>query len=177
MSNLKSRTALLFSLGILFCVNTPAQNSEKPVKMKDLPKAVQKTVQEQSKGATISGLSREIENGKVYYELEIKVNGHNKDVIIDPTGAVVSIEEVVSIASLPPAVRIGLENHAGGGEIRSVESITRNNAVVAYEAEIKIGKKYLEIRVGPDGKLIATENDDDDDDDDDNDNDNDNDDN
>jgi hypothetical protein len=46
-----------------------------------------------------------------------------------------------------------------------VESITKNDAVVAYEAHIKIGKKSLEVKVSPDGQLISTESDEDEEDD------------
>ena len=82
---------------LVFCANTFARASEKPVKMKDLPEAVRKTVQEQSKGATLRGLSKEVEKGQTFYEAELKVNGHNKDLLIDSSGAIVEIEEVVAV--------------------------------------------------------------------------------
>lgn len=154
MSYPKRVTMLLFIMSFLCSVSVLVRASEKPVKMKDLPKAVQETVKEQSKGATIRGLSKESEEGKTYYEVELKINGHNKDVLIDSTGAVVEIEEEVAISSLAPTVRTEIEKHAGKGKIVMVESITKNNAIVAYEAHIKTGKKYSEVKVGPDGQLI-----------------------
>lgn len=165
MKSLPGRLAAVFFLSLLFFANTHAQDSEKPVKMKDLPKPVQKTVKEQSKGATVRGLSKETDQGNTYYEVALKVKGHNKDVLIDPTGAVVETEEEVAIASLPPAVKAEFDKHAANGKIQMVESITKDNAVVAYEAHIKIGEKFLEVKVGPDGQLIATETDQDDEDD------------
>ena len=131
-----------------------ARGSEKKVRMKDLPKVVQKTVQEQSIGATISGLSKEVEHGKTYYEVELKVNGHGKDILIDPTGAIVEIEEEVSVASLPAAVKTAIEAKAGKGRIVKVESITKNNVLVAYEAQVNTAGKKSEIKVGPEGKSI-----------------------
>ena len=122
--------------------------------MKDLPAAVQRTVREQSKGATIRGLSQETEKGKTNYEVELRVNGHNRDVLIDPSGAVVEIEEQVTLASLPPAAKKTIERNAGGGRIGMVESITRGDAVVAYEAHVRKAGKSLEIMVSPDGQLI-----------------------
>jgi hypothetical protein len=82
------------------------------------------------------------------------VNGHNKDVLIDSTGAVVEIEEQVALGSLPPAVKAQIEKQAGRGKIVMVESLTRKGAFVGYEAHVKNGKKRLEIKVGPDGQLI-----------------------
>jgi hypothetical protein len=65
----------VLSLGSALSANMFVRASEKPVKMKDLPSAVQTTVQEQSKGATVRGLSKETDNGKTYYEVELKVTG------------------------------------------------------------------------------------------------------
>lgn len=127
---------------------------EKPVRMKDLPKAVQQTVEEQSKGATIKGLSKETEDGQTFYEVELAINGHHKDVLIDPTGAVVEIEEEVGFDSLPPAAKVGIEKQAGKGKIIMIESINKNGSIVAYEAHIKTGRKSKEVKVSPDGALI-----------------------
>jgi hypothetical protein len=61
--------------------------------MKDLPATVQATIREQRKGAVLRGLAQETENGQIFYEAELRVNGHSKDVLMDPTGEVVAIEE------------------------------------------------------------------------------------
>ena len=41
--------------------------AESKVKMEDLPSAVQKAAREQSKNATLVGLSKEVEGGKTVY--------------------------------------------------------------------------------------------------------------
>lgn len=146
----------LLGLSFLMTPNALSQDYEKRVKMKDLPKAVRNTVLEQSKGATLRGLSKEVEKGKIFYEAELRVNGHNKDVLIDPTGAVVEVEEEVPLSSVPAAVRATIEKNTGKGRIVNVESVTRNNTVVAYEAHIKSGKR-AEIKVDADGKLLTKE--------------------
>ncbi len=128
--------------------------SEVAIKMKDLPAAVRKAVEEQSKGATLRGLSKEVEAGKTYYEAELKVDGRSKDVLIDPTGAVVEIEEQVTLGSLPESARAAIEKHAGKRKIVSVESVTKNNDIVAYEAKIQGTAKTSEIKVAPDGTLM-----------------------
>lgn len=158
----RTATAFLFGLSLVFSANAFAQNSEKPVKMKDLPEAVRKTVQEQSKGATLRGLAKEVKDGKTFYEAELKVNGHNKDVLIDPSGAVVEIEEQVALASLPAEVQATIKKGAGKGKITAVESITKNNTLEAYEAHVTRAGKMSEIKVAPDGELITVENDQDD---------------
>jgi uncharacterized membrane protein YkoI len=131
------------------------KDEEKRVAMKDLPAAVQKTVREQSQGATIRGLAQETENGKMNYEVELKVNGHNKDVLIDPSGAVVEVEEQVALDSLPAAVKTTIEQNAGGGKVVEVESITEGNTLTGYEARVRKAGKSREIKVGPAGQLMS----------------------
>ena len=147
-------TATVIGLSLLLVGAVLAQESERRVKMKDLPQAVQQTVREQSRGATIKGFSKEIEHGQTFYEVEMKVNGHGKDVLIDPNGAVVEIEEEVALASLAPDVRVTIEQNADRGKVRKVEAITKNNAIVAYEAVVQKAGKKSEIKVAPDGKLL-----------------------
>lgn len=127
--------------------------SEKRVKMKDLPPAVQKTVQEQSKGATLLGLARETEGGKTFYEAELKVNGHGKDVLIDPAGAVVEVEEEVPLAGVPSPAREAIRKYAGSGKIVLVESVTKDGSV-AYEAHVQKAGKKSEIKVDASGNPI-----------------------
>ena len=96
---------------ILLAASAAAQ--EKKIQRTDLPPAVEKTVSEQSRGATIKGFSQEQENGQIFYEAEMTVNGHSKDVLVDTNGAVVEIEEQVALDSLPAAVQQGLQAKAG----------------------------------------------------------------
>jgi uncharacterized membrane protein YkoI len=128
---------------------------EKKIKAEDLPPAVQKTVAEQSKGATTRGFSTEIENGKRIYEVELMVDGHGKDISMDKEGNILEVEEEVSVDSLPAAVREGLKKAASAGTIDKVESITKKGKLVAYEAAVKTEGKRSEIQVGPDGKKLA----------------------
>jgi hypothetical protein len=130
---------------------------EKKIRRADLPPAVEKTVVAQSAGATIKGFSEEIEKGKTYYEAEMLVNGHTKDVLIDTTGAIVEIEQEVALDALPAAVKAGLEAKAAGAKIVKVESITKHDALVAYEAKVMKNGKKSEIQVGPDGKALDHE--------------------
>jgi hypothetical protein len=142
----------------IFCLALPAllvasgvSAAEKRVKMESLPPAVQKTVQEQAKGATIRGLAKEIEDGKTFYEAELKINGHNKDVLIDPAGSVVEVEEEVPLDTVPAAVKDAIQKRAAKGQIVLVESVSKNDSIVAYEAKIKTAGKTSEIAVKPDG--------------------------
>lgn len=133
--------------------------ADTPVKMADLPPAVQATVKEQSKGAVLRGLSKEVEKGKTIYEAELKMNGHNKDVSIDADGNVIEVEEETPIAAVPATAKAAILKGAGKGKVLKVEAVTQHGTLVAYEAVVQktVGGKKSEVRVSPDGKPAPEE--------------------
>jgi hypothetical protein len=135
----------------------PALAQEIKIKRSDLPSAVEKTVAAQSQGTTIRGFSEERENGQTFYEAKLVVKGHSKDILMDANGAVVEVEEQVALESLPTTVRDGLRAKAGKGTLVKVESLTKHNKLVAYEAQVKTGGKRSEVQVGPDGTPLDLE--------------------
>ena len=146
-----------FAVIAALALTTAALAQEKKIERKDLPPAVEKTVTAQSQGAIIKGFSQERENGQTNYEAEMMVDGHSKDVLISPAGAVVEVEEQVSLDSLPVAVKQVLQTKAGAGKIVKVESLTKHDKLVAYEAVVQTSGKKKEIQVGPDGEKLAHE--------------------
>jgi len=92
-----------------------AQDSEKKVKMQDLPAAVQKAVKDYSKDAKIRALATEMDKGKTVYEAELTVGGHSKDVTFDADGQVLSVEEQTTLASIPAPARAAIQAAAGKG--------------------------------------------------------------
>lgn len=139
-------TSLLF-------LSTAGFAADTKVKMEDLPAAVQAAVKEQAKSATVVGLAKEIENGKTMYEVETKVNGKTRDLLLDSTGAVVEVEQEVDLSSIPAAAKAAIEAKAAGGTIKKVETVTKGSAV-SYEAAIqtKTGKN-IEVAVNADGSV------------------------
>src|SRR5712664_2474666 len=141
--------------GLLLAGTAAAQ--EKKIKRSDLPPAVEKTVAAQSEGATIKGFSTEKEKGQTLYEVEMTVNGHSKDILIAADGSIVEVEEQVALDSLSPEVKAGLQAKAGKGKLVKVESLTKKDKLVAYEAQVDTNGKKSEVQVGPDGKALDHE--------------------
>lgn len=106
---------VLLATVLLLVLGAAAQ--ERRIQRSELPPAVQKVADEQSKGATVRGYSTEVENGKREYEVESTVNGHSRDVTIAPDGTVLEVEEQVEMAELPNPVRESLQSKAGSGKI------------------------------------------------------------
>jgi hypothetical protein len=152
------KTNLLIAIaasGLLFAGALSAQ--EKKIKRSDLPPAVEKTVAAESTGATIKGFSTEKEKGETFYEAEMMVGGHSKDILIAVDGTVVEVEEQVALDSLSTDVKAGLQTKAGKGKILKVESLTKKGKLVAYEAKVDTNGKKSEVQVGPDGKPLDHE--------------------
>jgi uncharacterized membrane protein YkoI len=155
--NTKRKISILLIGGLAAAGMAAAQDQEKKIKRSDLPAGVEKTVAAESAGATIKGFSQEKENGQIFYEVEMTVNGHTKDVLIDAKGAVVEVEEEVALEALSPEVRAGLLTKAGKAKITTVETIKKRNKLVAYEAKVNADGKKSEVQVGPDGKPLDHE--------------------
>jgi hypothetical protein len=149
------RASIMSAVAVLAARSAVAQ--EKKIKRSDLPSAVEKTVAAQGAGATVKGFSKENENGQTFYEAEMVVNGHSKDILIDANGAIVEVEEEVAMDALPADVKAGLQAKAGEGKLVKVETITKKDKLVAYEAVVTKGGKKSEIQVGPEGKPLGHE--------------------
>jgi uncharacterized membrane protein YkoI len=125
--------------------------AEKKVRLEELPPAVQAAVKEQTRNATLVGLSTETEKGKTMYEVEMKVNGKGRDLLLDRTGAVVETEVEVDPDSVPVPARAAIQKRAGGDTVAKIEKVTAGSAV-SYEGTIKTkAGKTVEYAVNADG--------------------------
>jgi hypothetical protein len=144
---MKATVRVILSLAVVSALATAA----KSLALKDLPAAVQKTVQEQAQGAEIKNISKETEKGVTQYEVETIVNGKHRDFNVDTKGALLEVEEETSIDSIPAPAKAAILKKVGGGKLGMVETMTKGS-VTLYEAAYttKAGKK-LEVLVKPDG--------------------------
>jgi uncharacterized membrane protein YkoI len=129
---------LTLTVAIIALVASSQLRAQK-VQLKDLPPAVKATVEAETKTATLKGLSKEKENGKVVYELESLVNGRTRDLMIDSAGKVYVIEEQIDVDKAPAPVKAALQ---AKGRILGLESVLENGKT-HYEGRIqtKAGRK------------------------------------
>jgi len=125
--------------------------ADQKTQLSKLPAAVRATVEAESKGATVKGISSEKENGKTVYELETLVNGRTRDLMIDAAGKVYVVEEQLDVDKAPAPVKAALE---AKGKIVALESVVENGKT-HYEGQVqtKAGKKVA-IELDADGKPI-----------------------
>ena len=139
---------IIFGLALL---GTVAFAADTKVKLESLPPAVQAAVKEQTRNATLVGLSTEKEKGKTTYEVETTVNGKSRDLVLDKTGAILETEDQVELNSIPAPAKAALQKRAGTGTITKVEKLTAGSSV-SYEAAIKTKSgKATEAAVNADG--------------------------
>lgn len=151
------RISVLFTSSLLavFAVGI-ASGQDKAVKFKDLPPAVQQAAKEQSKGATVKGYAKEIENGKTEYEVQLVVDGQKRDVSINPEGKVLETESVVALNSIPDKAQDAIKKEAAGTKVEKVEEVKSDKPTV-YEALIHQNGKKHEIRVLESGEKAPAE--------------------
>jgi len=129
------------------------QATEKPVKLQELPPAVQDVVRAQSKSATVRGFSKEVKDGRTLYEIEMRVNGRTRDLTVDAQGAIVSDEQQTTLSEIPEAARIAIQKAATGGKLTLVEKVIEGGSTF-YEGHIMKSGKEIEIKVDANGKPV-----------------------
>jgi hypothetical protein len=156
---MKSPARWLPTLGLLtatLCVAGPSFAVEEPIaksaRVKALPAAVLHTVMAEGAGALVRGVLTEKDTtGATVYEVEMRINGLTKDIVVAADGTLLISEQQVKLASLPPAVRATVLKRAAGRRIRMVESVTKAGRLEYYEAHVAAGRTVEEIKVAPDG--------------------------
>jgi hypothetical protein len=143
------------SLLIVFAfVTTSLFAQERKIDRKNLPAAVEKTLQANLGGATIKGFATEMEGGKRVYEAETILNGHIRDLQFGLDGSLNEIEEEVAVEALPASVKKALTAKAGSAKITRVESLIKKGKLVAYEASTLKGTRKGEVQSGPNGETL-----------------------
>lgn len=126
----------------------------KSIAVKDLPAAVQKTVQEQSKGAEIKNIAKEKEKGAWQYEVETMLNGKHRDFNVAADGKLIVVEEEIAISDIPAAAKAAIEKKVGTGKLTMVEKVTKDGTTMYEGIYTNKGGKKLEVLVKADGTEV-----------------------
>ncbi len=145
---------MIRNLTILFAIAGVAVGlaAEKSLALKDLPPAVQKTVNDNLKGGQIKNIGKETEDGVAQFEVETLVNGKHRDFNVDTKGNLIVVEEETTIDAIPATAKAAILKKVGTGKLRTVETFQRPGAQLMYEAgyTTKAGK-HAEVLVKADG--------------------------
>lgn len=132
-------------------ISLTAFAAETKIRVEDLPPAVQAAMKDQTQRATILGASKELEHGRISYEVETKLNGKGRDLTFAENGSLMEVEQEVDLDSLPGRAKEAIQRRVAGGTIKKVESVMQGSTT-SYEADVTTtsGKKE-EVAVNRDG--------------------------
>lgn len=159
--------AMIFS-GLVLAPASSAR--EEKVNIDKVPAPVIEKVRSRFRGATLTEAAREQENGRLVYEVTLVQGGQDIDATLTPDGEMLTIERRIPAEELPASVTSALAEAYPGAGYRTTEEIYEVHGAEEhldyYEILLDTGNGRLrEVRVAPDGVILAPDEDDDEDED------------
>jgi hypothetical protein len=134
-------------LAALFIAASMGAVAQQQIDRSTLPPAVEKTVEANSQGATIQGITTGSSYGKQVYEVQMTVDGQQKNIEIASNGKLNGVMKDVTQRSLGSNIENAVITRVAGASITRVQSITRNGRVVGYRITTnkdgKVGEVHL----------------------------------
>ena len=157
---------------------------EEKVTLDQVPAAVKATILKEAGKNKIKEIEKVTKGKEVFFEAEWSDDDKTIEIKVSPKGKLLKKEvekaeeekeekekkeehEVkVTLDKVPAAVKATILKEAGKNKIKEIEKVTKGKEVF-FEAEWAAGKKTIEIKVSPKGKLLdkKVEKDEDEDDD------------
>ena len=153
--------AVMLALGVTGLVagcgtSGNGEGSAVRVSLEDLPDAPRATVQRLTAGGRIERIDREVEDGRVVYDVEATVGGkHVEFLVADSDGAVLGTETSIDFNQLPAPVRAAAAQYFDttvGLTAAKVEEFGQ----VSYEITGTRNGRSAEATFDPTGKLLET---------------------
>ncbi len=113
-------------------------------------------------GAKVREASKETEDGRTLFELEMTHEERNMDVTFQEDGTLVLVETQIPENEVPAAVSNSVKGMYPGAKIKLVESVKKGPKLKKdadyYELHLTTAdKKSAEVEVDPKGKILKTE--------------------
>ncbi len=149
--------------GIVFLIwASVAYTQEERVPLDKVPKPVMEAVKARFNDADVTGASKETEDGKLVYEVTIKLKGQNIDVTVTPQGETLVVEKEIATGDLPKAVTKVLEDKYPKATYKIVEEITKveknEEKLAFYEVLLVTAEENaLEVEVTAEGRIVNEE--------------------
>ena len=156
--------ALSAVAGLIVLATLAWADDKRPEKLSPdkLPKKVMNTIKKRLPGAGITSAEKEIEDGKVVYDIELKHEGRKYEMDILEDGTLIEIEKEIKLKDLAETVSRALKAKFPDATIKEVMEVNKvkdgKETPDHYEVTI-VGKdkKEKEVTVSLDGKTIKGE--------------------
>lgn len=123
----------------------------KKLELKDLAPAIQKTIQDEAKGAEIKNIGKETEDGVAQYEVETMLNGKHRDFNVDTKGKLLLVEEETTMDSVPAPAKTAILKKVADGKLGMVELFKRAGETMYEAGYTSKDRKKHEVLVKADG--------------------------
>lgn len=162
MNQTRSLLTAMFLVFLLCLLCASSLSAQQDIKNADLPAAVRKVADEQSRGAKFKAHQETWGDGQVNYYIEFKENGRAKGTLLNPQGNILLVAVELSLDSLPEAVRQKFQQeiqkttdeHGKGVTFKIYRKDIRSRKPEEYEVEL-IKKDYSKsVVAGPQGNIL-----------------------
>lgn len=116
-----------------------------------LPAVVLTAFRQAYPNARILHATRERHDGKIVYEVESLDGSLRRDLLYDPEGRAVEIEELIPVDSLPEAVRKAVARDLPTARVAGAERIMRGETVL-YEVQVRHDGRTTYLTYDPRGE-------------------------
>jgi uncharacterized membrane protein YkoI len=156
------RTGLITGVISLLFVGTSVRADEEKVALDKVPRAVLDAVKARFPDAKVNKASKEKEDGKEVYEINIKNKDQTIEVTVTTDGAITSIEKQITAKDLPRAVSEALEKKYPKATYKVIEEVIKvkdkKETFECYEVLLVTDKKKtIEVCLSAEGKIIKEE--------------------
>jgi hypothetical protein len=146
----------------LFVMAVLAFADEEKVPLDKVPKVVLDAAKKRFPNAEAIEASKETEDGKTVYEIELRENGKKLDVTLTADGTIILIERQIDAKDLPKAVVEAIDKKYPKATFKIIEEVIKvkdgKETLDLYEALLVTADKMkVEVKVAPDGKITGEE--------------------
>jgi uncharacterized membrane protein YkoI len=143
----------LAAVGCRTAKESRAEQKEGRVNLEQLSAPARATVDKVTAWGHVDQIDKEVEGGKVVYDVEATVNAkHVEFLIADADGAVLSTENLIDFGQLPEPVREAAGKYFGSNTgLKAMKGLEYGET--HYEIEGLKNGKTVEVTFEPDGKI------------------------
>ena len=151
---------LKYTLALLAAFAVPhfifSEEDDKPVKWEDVPAPVAAAVKAAAGDAKLEAVVLGEEDGVAAYETTWMAGGHKHEIAVAKDGTVLGLEEIITLAEAPEAVRAAIAKEAGDHKVSEVEKVIAKGKTT-FEATIEKGKGKVVVTLDEKGKVLERE--------------------
>ena len=144
-------------LSVCALLSLAVRADEEKVPLDKLPKAVMDAVKKEFPKAKLVSASKETVDKKTIYEVTVKDGEQNVQVSVTPEGEIAEVEKEIAAKDLPKAVTETLDEKYPAATIKKAEEVTKGKELSYEVLLVTKGKKNLEIKFDPKGKVLNVE--------------------